>query len=285
MQAKNLKENSLNKLNALKTIIQHLSSSNHSMYYEFREAFHRLFDANEGLFRSTQEESKGQSRPFTCYHHNAASIMVDQPFANPKYLKIAQSEKLCCMDSHMIHSDPANRFLPVMGQETETLEKFTKPSVARQPNAQRIPKPSVLGKPTPFSNSPEMRKTSARMVSQKSEILNDVDQNSFRLAPQRQMDCHAEIYTPGPDHSMFKWSLKQAVSSLGVKFRPVLHHMNSDQNQFKLGIQRPQHLNSSSSKLVPKGCSLSNQDSNISRHVLEYYYSTHHIAIAWDNSK
>ncbi|GJX24141.1 hypothetical protein Tco_0228586 [Tanacetum coccineum] len=52
MQAKNSKENSLNKLNALKTTIQHLSSSNHSMYYEFREAFHRLFDANEGLFRS-----------------------------------------------------------------------------------------------------------------------------------------------------------------------------------------------------------------------------------------
>ncbi|GKA78698.1 hypothetical protein Tco_0785235 [Tanacetum coccineum] len=49
MQAKILKENSLNKLNALKTTIQHLSSSNHSMYYEFREAFHRLFDANEGL--------------------------------------------------------------------------------------------------------------------------------------------------------------------------------------------------------------------------------------------
>ncbi|GJZ25386.1 hypothetical protein Tco_0569639 [Tanacetum coccineum] len=55
MQAKNLKENSLNKLNALKTTIQHLSSSNHSMYYEFREAFHRLFDANEGLFSHEQE--------------------------------------------------------------------------------------------------------------------------------------------------------------------------------------------------------------------------------------
>ncbi|GJU24936.1 hypothetical protein Tco_1163557 [Tanacetum coccineum] len=51
MQAKTLKENSLNKLNALKTTIQHLSSSNHSMYYEFREAFYRLFDANEGLFK------------------------------------------------------------------------------------------------------------------------------------------------------------------------------------------------------------------------------------------
>nr|GEY44394.1 retrovirus-related Pol polyprotein from transposon TNT 1-94 [Tanacetum cinerariifolium] len=31
--------------------------------------------------------------------------------------------------------------------------KFDRPFVVRQPNAQRIPKPSVLGKPTPFSNS------------------------------------------------------------------------------------------------------------------------------------
>ncbi|GKG22554.1 hypothetical protein Tco_0387857, partial [Tanacetum coccineum] len=30
-------------------------------------------------------------------------------------------------------------------------------SVVRQPNAQRIPKPSVLGKPTPFSNYPKRR--------------------------------------------------------------------------------------------------------------------------------
>nr|GEX99417.1 ribonuclease H [Tanacetum cinerariifolium] len=35
--------------------------------------------------------------------------------------------------------------------------KFDKPFVVRQPNAQRIPKPSVLGKPDPFSNSLERR--------------------------------------------------------------------------------------------------------------------------------
>nr|GEX56791.1 hypothetical protein [Tanacetum cinerariifolium] len=33
--------------------------------------------------------------------------------------------------------------------------KFNKPSVVRQPNTQRIPKPSVLGKPAPLSNSLE----------------------------------------------------------------------------------------------------------------------------------
>nr|GEX16192.1 hypothetical protein [Tanacetum cinerariifolium] len=35
--------------------------------------------------------------------------------------------------------------------------KFDKPSVVRQPNALRIPKPSVLGKPTPFSDSLERK--------------------------------------------------------------------------------------------------------------------------------
>ncbi|GKC68338.1 hypothetical protein Tco_1100936 [Tanacetum coccineum] len=50
-QAKILKENSLNKLNALKKIVQHLSSSNSSMYYEFREAFHQLFNADVGTFK------------------------------------------------------------------------------------------------------------------------------------------------------------------------------------------------------------------------------------------
>ncbi|GJS91818.1 retrovirus-related pol polyprotein from transposon TNT 1-94 [Tanacetum coccineum] len=41
------------------------------------------------------------------------------------------------------------------GTSVET--QFDKPYVVRQPNAQRIPKPLVLGKPNPFSNSPEMR--------------------------------------------------------------------------------------------------------------------------------
>nr|GEZ36896.1 integrase, catalytic region, zinc finger, CCHC-type, peptidase aspartic, catalytic [Tanacetum cinerariifolium] len=39
------------------------------------------------------------------------------------------------------------------GKSVET--KFDKPYVVRQPNSQRIPKPSVLGKPVPFSNSLE----------------------------------------------------------------------------------------------------------------------------------
>ncbi|GKC00240.1 retrovirus-related pol polyprotein from transposon TNT 1-94 [Tanacetum coccineum] len=46
------------------------------------------------------------------------------------------------------------------GKSVET--KFDKPFVVRQPNAQRIPKPSVLGKPTPFSDSLERKKISKK---------------------------------------------------------------------------------------------------------------------------
>ncbi|GJV68210.1 hypothetical protein Tco_1483719 [Tanacetum coccineum] len=50
-QAQILKEIPLNKLNSPTTTIQHLSSSNSPMYYEFREAFHRLFNADAGTFK------------------------------------------------------------------------------------------------------------------------------------------------------------------------------------------------------------------------------------------
>ncbi|GJV22600.1 hypothetical protein Tco_1375295 [Tanacetum coccineum] len=56
-QAKILKANSLNILNALQTTIQHLSSSNHSVYYDFRDDFHRLFDAEERTFKSVLSQN------------------------------------------------------------------------------------------------------------------------------------------------------------------------------------------------------------------------------------
>nr|GEV30499.1 hypothetical protein [Tanacetum cinerariifolium] len=44
-----------------------------------------------------------------------------------------------------------------MGKGKYVDTKFDRSSVVRQPNAQRIPKPSILGKPTPFSDSLERK--------------------------------------------------------------------------------------------------------------------------------
>ncbi|GJV03305.1 hypothetical protein Tco_1336874 [Tanacetum coccineum] len=73
-----------------------------------------------------------------------------------QYHKI-QYLKAQMQDKNITISDLKNLIENCKGKSVET--QFNKPSVVRQPNAQRIPKPSVLGKPTPFSNSPEMRKS------------------------------------------------------------------------------------------------------------------------------
>ncbi|GJY57813.1 hypothetical protein Tco_0457705 [Tanacetum coccineum] len=62
------------------------------------------------------------------------------------------------------------------GKSVDT--KFDKPSVVRQPNAQRIPKPSVLGKPAPFSDSLE-RKYFAK---KKSVLKTNESEGMYRIA-------------------------------------------------------------------------------------------------------
>ncbi|GJY32937.1 retrovirus-related pol polyprotein from transposon TNT 1-94 [Tanacetum coccineum] len=54
------------------------------------------------------------------------------------------------------------------GKSVET--QFDRPSLVRQPNAQRIPKPSVLGKLTPFSNSPTIRTFSKKESVDKTNV-------------------------------------------------------------------------------------------------------------------
>nr|GEV57702.1 integrase, catalytic region, zinc finger, CCHC-type, peptidase aspartic, catalytic [Tanacetum cinerariifolium] len=55
------------------------------------------------------------------------------------------------VEKHLISLEINLQKCKEKGKSVDT--KFDRPSVVRQQNAQRIPKPSVLGKPTPFSNS------------------------------------------------------------------------------------------------------------------------------------
>nr|GFA52881.1 hypothetical protein [Tanacetum cinerariifolium] len=79
--AKILKDNSLNKLNALQTTIQHLSSSNYSMYNKFRDAFHRLFEVDERTFKSVlsrnMQNLERQLNKETLHEKNSNSDLPD----------------------------------------------------------------------------------------------------------------------------------------------------------------------------------------------------------------
>ncbi|GJW25966.1 hypothetical protein Tco_0039777 [Tanacetum coccineum] len=71
---------------------------------------------------------------------------------NHEYCEI-QDLKAQLQDKNIAISELKKLIEKCKGKSVDT--KFDKPSVVRQPNAQRIPKPSVLGKPAPFSNSLE----------------------------------------------------------------------------------------------------------------------------------
>nr|GEU34134.1 retrovirus-related Pol polyprotein from transposon TNT 1-94 [Tanacetum cinerariifolium] len=69
-----------------------------------------------------------------------------------QYIEI-QDLKAQLQDKHIAISELKKLIEKGKGKSVDT--KFDKPSVVRQPNAQRIPKPSVLGKPALFLNSLE----------------------------------------------------------------------------------------------------------------------------------
>ncbi|GJT43851.1 hypothetical protein Tco_0952566 [Tanacetum coccineum] len=69
-----------------------------------------------------------------------------------QYFEI-QDLKAQLQDKNIAISELKKLIEKCKGKSMDT--KFDKPSVVRQPNAQRIPKPSVLGKPAPFSDSLE----------------------------------------------------------------------------------------------------------------------------------
>ncbi|GJW95592.1 hypothetical protein Tco_0175264 [Tanacetum coccineum] len=86
------------------------------------------------------------------------------------------------------------------GKYVETM--FDKPSVVRQPNAQRIPKPSVLGKPAPFSDSLERKcfsKAKSVPITNVSEGLSKPVTTQILPQTTRQAVRNTNVIKPGMD--------------------------------------------------------------------------------------
>ncbi|GJY64091.1 hypothetical protein Tco_0465551 [Tanacetum coccineum] len=123
------------------------------------------------------------------------------------YLKIAQSEKPCLYEIAYDTYDLANRFVPDR-EKTLTLEKdrnsvetkFDKPSIVQKQNAQRIPKPSVLGKPTPFPDSLERKSFSKTKSVPKTNVSEGLSKPvTTQILPQttRQAIRNTNVIKPG----------------------------------------------------------------------------------------
>ncbi|GJV80694.1 retrovirus-related pol polyprotein from transposon TNT 1-94 [Tanacetum coccineum] len=95
-----------------------------------------------------------------------------------QYFEI-QDLKAQLQDKNIAISELKKLIKKCEGKSMET--KFDKPSVVRQPNAQRILKPSVLGKPTPFSDSLERNSVSKTKSVSKTNVLEGLSKLIVKL--------------------------------------------------------------------------------------------------------
>ncbi|GJT83366.1 retrovirus-related pol polyprotein from transposon TNT 1-94 [Tanacetum coccineum] len=144
----------LHKVKECECLAQKLSkqteSVNKEVHNKLLKSFAKLEKHSISLELSLQH-CKEQMKNNPVCRENASNVFRKE---REQYHEI-QDLKAQMQDKNMVINELKKLILVTKGKSAET--QFDKPSVVRQPNAQRIPKPSVLGKPTPFSNSPEMR--------------------------------------------------------------------------------------------------------------------------------
>ncbi|GJR19186.1 hypothetical protein Tco_0967713 [Tanacetum coccineum] len=123
------------------------------VYKELSRSFAKLekhLISLELALQQCQEQMKND----TICKEKASTVFLKE---REQYFKI-EDLKAQFQDKNIAISELKKLIEKCKGKSVET--KFDKPSVVRQPNAQRIPKPSVLGKPTPFLDSLERKKFS-----------------------------------------------------------------------------------------------------------------------------
>ncbi|GKB47660.1 hypothetical protein Tco_0898413 [Tanacetum coccineum] len=99
------------------------------------------------------------------------------------YNELSQNLKAQLQDKNITISELKKLIEKCKGKSVET--KFDKPSVVRQPNAQRIPKPLVLGKPTPFSDYLERKRVSKTKSIPKTNVSESMYQIDTRTTQTR----------------------------------------------------------------------------------------------------
>ncbi|GKC19737.1 retrovirus-related pol polyprotein from transposon TNT 1-94 [Tanacetum coccineum] len=118
------------------------------IYTELLRSFAKL-EKHSISFEIALEQCQEQRKNDTVCKEKASNVFQKE---REQYFEI-QDLKAQLQDKNIAISELKKLIEKWKGKYVDT--KFDKPYVVRQPNAQRIPKPSVLGKPAPFSDSLE----------------------------------------------------------------------------------------------------------------------------------
>ncbi|GJU44690.1 retrovirus-related pol polyprotein from transposon TNT 1-94 [Tanacetum coccineum] len=118
------------------------------VYTELLRSFAKLEKHSISLELALQQCQEQMKNDIVC-KEKASNVFLKE---REQYFEI-QDLKAQLQDKNIVICELKKLIEKCKVKSVET--KFDKPYVVRQPNAQRIPKPSVLGKPNPFSDSLE----------------------------------------------------------------------------------------------------------------------------------
>ncbi|GKB35626.1 retrovirus-related pol polyprotein from transposon TNT 1-94 [Tanacetum coccineum] len=133
------------------------------VYTELLRSFAKLEKHSISLELALQQCQEQMKNDTVC-KEKASNVFLKE---REQYFEI-QDLKAQLQDKNIAISELKKLIEKCKGKYVET--KFDKPSVVRQPNAQRIPKPSVLGKPAPFSDSFERKSFSQTKLVPKTNV-------------------------------------------------------------------------------------------------------------------
>ncbi|GJU27886.1 hypothetical protein Tco_1166507 [Tanacetum coccineum] len=187
----------LHKVKECECLAQKLSKQTESVNKEVHNKLLKSFAKLENHSISLElalQQCKEQMKNNSVCKENGSNVFRKE---REQYHEI-QDLKAQMQDKNIAISELKKLIEKCKGKSVET--QFDKPSVVRQPNAQRIPKPSVLGKPTPFSNSPEMRSFQTKQSVNKTNVSDGLfKQVTQHNLPQnrKQAEIHTNTLTPG----------------------------------------------------------------------------------------
>ncbi|GJW83688.1 hypothetical protein Tco_0156833 [Tanacetum coccineum] len=187
----------LHKVKECECLAQKLSKQTESVNKEVHNKLLKSFAKLEKHSISLElalQQCKEQMKNNSVCKENGSNVFQKE---REQYHEI-QDLKAQMQDKNIAISELKKLIEKCKGKSVET--QFDKPYVVRQPNAQRIPKPSVLGKPTPFSNSPEMRSFQTKQLVNKTNVSDGLfKQVTQQNLPQnrKQAEIHSNVLKPG----------------------------------------------------------------------------------------
>nr|GEY18569.1 hypothetical protein [Tanacetum cinerariifolium] len=210
------------------------------------------------------QKCKEQVKNDTVWNEKASNVFRKE---HEQYIEI-QDLKAQLQDKNIAISELKKLIEKGKGKFIEN--KFDKPSVVRQPNAQRIPKPSVLGKPAPFSNSLERRYFSKTKSVPKTNVSEGLSKPVTALTlPQitRQAVSNTNMLKLGMYRINNKTTQTRAIESPQIVRNTNPHVSTSTGVNHNTNVSRPQHRsNQLKDKAMPNNSQVKLKKSQVEEH-------------------